>query len=91
MNILLSCMYVHHMHTWSPEESIRSSGTGVSYGPATCRCWELNPLQKKQVSTLELLRYFSIPQNIIYLRDLLALVDLELSKIYLPLLRECWD
>lgn len=69
MNILLACMYVNHMHTWSPEESSRSSGTGVRQLGATCRRWELNPLQKQQVSTLKLLTLFytQTHTNIIYL------------------------
>jgi hypothetical protein len=46
MGILLTCMSVNHMHTWypqRPEEGIRSSNSGVTYGyEPPCGFWELN-------------------------------------------------
>ena len=32
MSVLLTCMYVHHMRAWKPEEGIGSPGTGVTDG-----------------------------------------------------------
>lgn len=49
-NVLPSCMYVHHVHTWYPQRS----GEGIihDYGPPH-GCWGLNPgpSQEQPVST----------------------------------------
>lgn len=55
MNVLPACISLHHVcgwYLWRPEESVRSSGKGVTEGyESLCGCWELNPdpLQGQQV------------------------------------------
>ena len=47
MSVLPACESVNCVSAWclwKPEESIRSSATGVTDGcESPCRCWELNP------------------------------------------------
>ena len=55
MTLLLSCMYIHHVHTWclqKPEQTIRGPQTGVIDGcelPYGCLEPNLGPFQVQEV------------------------------------------
>lgn len=65
MNVLLACVYVHHMHAYflrRPEEGIKFPRTGVMNGyHPSYGFWELDvgPLQENKYS--QPLNHLSIP------------------------------